>query len=58
MTARKLNVFTKNATGTPNAAIVSPATAGPRTLAPFTIAEFSATALTTSSRPTISMTKD
>ena len=41
-------------TPTPNAPIVSPATAGPMTRAPLNIAELRATALPTSSRPTIS----
>ena len=40
------------------AAIISPATAGPITRAPLNVAELRATALTMSSRPTISTAND
>ncbi len=47
-----------NAGPTPNAPMVSPATAGPMTRAPLNIAELRATALPTSLGPTISMAND
>ena len=54
MTARKLAPLTRKAIPVFVAAIVSPATAGPTTRAALKSAEFRTTALTTSSRPTIS----
>ena len=57
MTARKLRPFRKKASEMPNSSTVRPATAGPAMRAMLNIAEFRATALPTSSRPTISITK-
>ena len=58
MTARKLRALIANAAATPNAAMVSPASAGPMIREPLNMAELSATALPMSSRPTSSMAKD
>ena len=57
ITAMKLRPLTRKQTVTPATPITSPATAGPTMRAALNIAELRATALATSSRPTISMTK-
>ena len=58
ITARKLNPLSRKHRPIPKIPMVSPATAGPMTRAALNIAELKATALATSSRPTISTTKD
>src|SRR5437870_168313 len=58
MTRRWQAPLTAKAGATPTLAMTRPPAAGPTILAPWNAAELSATALTTSSRPTVSLTND